>query len=335
MTTSPFFGWIALLYYASFLGLFALVLFIVWHGRRGASRHQRRLRRLFLGVALCLFGWQLTLFAEVRVTDVAWQLMLGRLNFAVVALLPVLCLRFVQCVPRPTYFVSSRTRLLMWLQSGLLFLLTLLTPWVDAAERVVDGQAVATYGALFPFYVLHVATYWGASLCCAFSQWLRVHDGVIHDQLTLIGAGLLLTGAIALTTNALVPYWWGDFRFCDLGTLSSLLFVCLVAYATLVQQLFDLRVFVRKSLVHGLLLALVLGIYSSTVFVVSQHLTSHADEVTQFVVLVLAFSFDPLRRWLEKKVDGWLFETEEGTRAGKVSASRDQLMKLSLLFPWR
>ena len=40
--------------------------------------------------------------------------------------------------------------------------------------------------------------------------------------------------------------------------------------------LFDLRILVRRALVYGLLLAFVLGSYSSAVFVVSQYLTEGA-----------------------------------------------------------
>lgn len=115
--------------------------------------------------------------------------------------------------PRPAYRPSRRTRLWMWGQSALLFLLTLFTPGVSAAEQVVDGQAFATYGPLFPLYMLHVAVYWGASLNCAITQRAKTRDDVTSDQLSLISAGLFLTGAIALLTNALIPYWWGIFAF--------------------------------------------------------------------------------------------------------------------------
>jgi hypothetical protein len=160
---------------------------------------------------------------------------------------------------------------------------------------------------------------------------------VVRDQLTLIGLGMLGTGAVALVTNALLPYWSGDFRYCDVGALSTLLFLLAVAYATLWRRLFDLRLFLRKTLVYGVLLTGVLGVYSSTVFVVSQQWTAQSDSWTQFAVLVIAFSFDPLRRFLERKTDQWLFEPRGEAEAGKPQRSSRSGSRfiLSLLFPWR
>ena len=63
----------------------------------------------------------------------------------------------------------------------------------------------------------------------------------------------------------------------------------------------------RAALVYGVLLAFVLGAYSSTIFVLTQYLTDGAGKLAQFSVLLIAFSFDPLRRFLEGKVDALLF----------------------------
>ena len=66
---------------------------------------------------------------------------------------------------------------------------------------------------------------------------------------------------------------------------------------------------------YGILLTLVLGAYSSTVFLLTRYLTTGADKLTQFAVLLIAFSFDPLRRFLDKKVETLLFSPPESKKA--------------------
>lgn len=60
-----------------------------------------------------------------------------------------------------------------------------------------------------------------------------------------------------------------------------------------------------------------LGDYSSAAPLLSQYLTEEAGTLTQFVVLLLAFSFDPLRRLLEKKADRMLFGRRTGREHGR------------------
>jgi len=345
MGSSAFFGLVAWLYYLSFLLLAGLLCFIALKGNRH-RRHRARLRRLFLWLALSLLLWQLTLFLEVRTVSPAAWLWLGRLNYTAIVFAPYLALRFVQEVALKGTRRHASWTFWSWTfslraETGLLAVLTLLTPLIDAAERVEAGQAISTYGPLFPVYLLHVVGYLVAALVVALRERRRAEKRMVRNQLTLIGGGMLATGGIALVTNALLPYAWGDFRWCDIGALSTLLFLLAIAYATFVHRLFALRVVLRETLVYGILLAFVLGSYSSAVFVVSQYLTEGAGKFVQFAVLLIAFSFDPLRRFLEEKTDRLLFGPREDNREGRKQRNKRRARRmggrltLALLFPWR
>lgn len=342
MVSGPFFTVLAWLYYLCSLLLVALAVFILWSGKR---HQQDFLRRVFLGLAFCLLLWQLTLFIETRLAYPLVWLWLGRLNFAVMVLAPYFALRFVQEVayqssPPRQATVGHRA---FWngacaVETVLLAALTLFAPWVDAAERVENGHAISTFGPLLPLYGAHVGGYWGATLIVAWCKRRQAKAKRVRAQLTLVGSGILLTGVIALVTNLLLPYGWGDFRFCDIGPLSVFGFLLCIAYATFLRHLFALGVVLRETLVNGILLACVLGAYSSAVFVISQTLTASAGVGTQFAVLVIAFSFDPLRRFLEEKTDQLLFGESSKKRAGEMGKERSRRSKvrtLALLFPWR
>jgi hypothetical protein len=301
-------------------------------------------RRLFLLLALSLLLWQLTLFWEARTALPSVQLWLGRLNFAAVALAVFLAWRFVQEVAasaRPWYFrpASARTRWLyqcLCCETTIVTLITLGTPLVDEAESVVNVHAVTQFGPFFPLYLLHVLGYLAATLFIAFQARGRTAFPSGRGQLTLIGFGTLVTGGVSLITNALLPYAYGNFRFCDVGTLSIWCFLLSVAYAIFVHGLFEIRVMVRAALVYGMLLALVLGAYGSAVFMITQYLTdgAGADRLTQFAVLFIAFSFDPLRRFLEAKTDRLLFGENSENRDHRQCRNDSRLL-ITSLFAWR
>lgn len=339
MGSSAFFGLIAWLYYGCFLMLAGLCLFIAFTGKR--RRYQARGRHTFLGLSLCLLLWQLTLFLETRIDYPAAWLWLGRLNFAMMVLAPYFALRFVQEVASKSSLHESKTkdwRLVYALETVLLIILTLFTSWIDAADRVENGHALSTFGPLLPLYGLHILGYWIATLVIAWRKRRQRKQGNVRDQLMLVGSGILMTGAVALMTNLVLPYGWGEFRFCDIGPLSVFGFLVCIAYATFLRRLFALGVVLRETLVHGILLAFVLGAYSSAVFVISQSLTASAGQWTQFAVLIIAFSFDPLRRFLEEKADSLLFGERKAKRAGeegKQTHHRGNRRTLALLFPWR
>ena len=124
----------------------------------------------------------------------------------------------------------------------------------------------------------------------------------------LVGGGLLASGAIGLIANVLLPYGFGDFKYIDVGPLSTVFFLMAIAYAIIRHHLFDVQLFIRRTLVYGIVLSLALALYSAMVILVTDHLTQDVGSgYLKLGVLVLVSSSDPLRRFLEKRVDALLF----------------------------
>jgi len=289
------------LYYFCFALLLGMAAF-VW-----TKNPRSWLHASFALTALSLLAWLVTLFAFNRATEPSAVLWLGRANFAAVPFAVFFGYLFVRAVAG-----RSLPRRLPLLGGGTLLLggLTLFTPFVDQSEIVgTAGKHVTQFGPLFLLYLAFVLAFLAAAVLFAFQSR---QDAIqpARDQLLLVGSGILATGAVALVTNVVLPYGFSDFRLVDVGTLATILFLLAVAYAISVHHLFDIRLLVRKTLVYGLLLSFVLGAYTSVVLLVTQHLTAaggNSGPFTQFGVLVIASSFDPLRRYLEKRVDRLLF----------------------------
>jgi hypothetical protein len=273
----------------------------------GARGWHSETHRTFSLTALSLLGWLVTLFLFKYSRDSIAVLWLGRANFATVvfaALFAYLFVRAIASLEKPRWYVP------LVVSAVVLALITVLTPLVDQAELVTDtgSNHVTVYGMLFPLYAVYVVGLLIAAVWLAFTERMKHVRGPVRDQLTLVGAGTLATGIIALVTNVLLPYAFGDFRFTDAGPLSTVLFLAGVAYAVLKHRLFNIRVLVRRTLVYGVLLSASIAAYSALIVLATDWFAGEGrGAVERFAVLLVAFSFDPFRRFLESRVDALLF----------------------------
>lgn len=267
-----------------------------------------RLNRHFALLLLALLGWVASLFAfalplslDLPGRGLLW---LGRFNFACVVPAVTLGLLFVRDVAGKPPPRLSRW---LWAETALLFLLTLLTPLVDRAELVAFGKHVTLYGPMFVPYVLHVIVLLGTALLSAFRPPPEAAPET-RGQLRLIGIGALATAAVALTTDALLPYAFGDFRFIHVGTLSTILFLLAVGWAVFSYHLFSVRIIVRAAFVLAGLVALALELYGLALSFLARLLPlGSADErhyaATAMVLIVNAFTQQPVKRWLERVME--------------------------------
>ena len=292
------------LYALCCLALLGMAAFVLFRAPKVAPN------RWFAVTCLFLLAWLVTLFLFHREPEPASALLMGRLNFAAVPPAALAAYLFVRAVAGlPTMKRSSSIAL--WTGAALLSLVSACTALVDSAETPANATSmspryVTVYGPLFSLYVAFVAALLLAAVLLAFGQ-ARIARRPTHDQLLLVGSGMLATGLVALVANALLPYVFADFRLTDAGALSTVLFLAAVAYAIAQRGLFDIRLLVRKTVVYGLLLSFLLAAYSTFVVLVTDRFAGpDSGMFTRVAVLVLAFSTDPVRRFLEARVDRFL-----------------------------
>jgi hypothetical protein len=215
-----------LLYLLCSLALVVSAGFVVLGGRhnQGAADAEDAAPQWFALSAMSLLAWVGTLYVFDRYQlfrlSANEVLLIGRANFASVAVAVYFALRFVLSLASKSAHDAPMSmtllRLLLW-ESVLLGLISIGTAFVGESETITagtgaDGSAVflprpaTTYGTLFPLYVLHVVAYLAAAVSLALSartEALRPR----RDQLGLVALGMIATGSIALLTNAVLPYF--------------------------------------------------------------------------------------------------------------------------------
>lgn len=145
-------------------------------------------------------------------------------------------------------------------------------------------------------------------------------------QAQLVLYGSALTAVCGLFFNLLLPLL-GDYRWVGLGPLSSLFFVGFSAYAIIAQQLFDVRLLIRRTFVYSLLLAVLAGSFA-VLEKGMEHLLlpllgrEHSFSGDLVAALLVGFAADPLKRWLRHIASNRLFQGEEGDEEPQPSHAR-------------
>jgi len=195
-------------------------------------------------------------------------------------------------------------------------LLSLATPLIDQAETVLRGQHQTAYGSMFALYIVHVVVYLAGAVVIAFLP-SPGQANRIRRQLKLVGVGILATATVGVTANIVLPYWYGDFRFIHVGTLSTILLLIAVGYAVFAYHLFRIHVIVRATFVLAGLLALALELYSLVLSFLAHLLPlGNAEErsfaATALVLVFNAFAQEPVRRRLERLIDRVYYKRYRG-----------------------
>jgi signal transduction histidine kinase len=141
--------------------------------------------------------------------------------------------------------------------------------------------------------------------------------GVERSQILYLLIGYSIATNLAFVTNLVMP-WIGFFFLNWLGQFFTTIMVAFTAYAIIAHRLFDIRVIIKRTVIFAGLSAFTLSAYAAVVFVLSGLFGGQAGNafalksiIPNFAAaLVIAFTFDPLRRWLTESTDRWLFKGE-------------------------
>lgn len=156
-------------------------------------------------------------------------------------------------------------------------------------------------------YGVYFISYFSTGLVAMFRQMRRSHrNRRLQMRLRYVLGAYASGGVIGVWFNLILP-WTGDYSYIWVGPLGLMLFVPIVYIAIIKYGLFDVRAAVLRAVTYTLVLAVLtivyyLLAYGASVVIFGGSVTSDmsVSPVNVAIALVLAFLFQPLKRFFDK-----------------------------------
>lgn len=260
------------------------------------------LNRSFLLFLCALLGWLIFNYLS-NITDISHDsiLVINRILFVVSNLAMVSILYF--CLSIRGEDLSRATRYTLSVFAILPSLLSM-TPLVVADVEARDNIVAVTfdYGALFYFIILGGMAVWAvARLLIDAIRSKGITRARARALCLAFGVGL---GLLAIT-NVVLPVFFDAFYLSALGSLVSVVLLVGVGYSIVKYKLFDIRLFIARSLGYVFTITILALLYSViTFFLLAQfsgQAVSLSHELPYFAVAVLlGLTFQPMKAFFDK-----------------------------------
>ncbi len=260
-----------------------------------------------------------------KLNDFDWTIYWG--NIIAWVLQPALFVHFVLTFPEKRQFV----RRYPWLLSlvylpGLLLLGTRLAAmrWLEATGRLSRSmdRLDISYGAVF--FVAAATVLW--------YSYQRASTTILRQQLKWVTRGTIL--AIApYTALYVLPYvfphamGWLPQAAMKISVLSLGLLPLTFGYAIFRYRLMDVDLIFKRGVVYTLAAAIVVGMYFALVagvaLLVHNWQPSSGPVGLILAVVVTALLFDPVRKWIQDRVDQFFYRTRYDYRRTLLEFGRE------------
>jgi two-component system, NtrC family, sensor kinase len=256
-----------------------------------------------------------------KFTDFDWEIYWS--NIAAWLLQPALFLHFVLTFPEKRHFVRQRPWLLSLAYVPGAILLVRHVMALRLAQATgnlrwnMDRQEFA-YGALL--FIVAAAVLW--------YSYRRASTTILRQQLKWVTRGTILA-IVPYTLFYVVPFLMGSLpgTAMKLSVLSLGLLPLTFGYAIFRYRLMDVDLIFKRGVVYTLAAATVAGLYFALVagvawLVQMRRPTSGAVGLI-LAVVVTALLFDPVRKWIQDRVDQFFYRTRYDYRRTLIEFARD------------
>lgn len=244
-------------------------------------------------------------------------------NIVAWVLQPALFLHFVLTFPEKRDFVKKHPRLLLlaYLPGAVLLARHILALRLAQASGELrwnmDRQEIA-YGALL--FIASAAVLW--------YSYRRASTTILRQQLKWVTRGTILA-IVPYTLFYVIPYLVGTMPgpVMKLSVLSLGLLPLTFGYAIFRYRLMDVDLISKRVVVYGLAAAAVVGVYFALVAAVAELVHSQKPGTGPIglilAVVVTALLFDPVRNWIQDRVDHLFYRTVYDYRRTLIEFGRE------------
>src|SRR5579862_7000474 len=260
-----------------------------------------------------------------KFNDFDWTIYWG--NIVAWVLQPALFLHFVLTFPERREFVRKHRWMLAlaYVPGALLLSLRLAAMRLLEASgrlsRSVDRLDVS-YGALF--FLIAATVLW--------DSYRRANTTILRQQLKWVTRGTVLAIApytLVYVLSYVFPHAmaWVPGILTNLSVLSLGLLPLTFGYAIFRYRLMDVDLIFKRGVVYTLAAATVVGLYFGLVAGVAElvHMQKPGSGPVGLIlaVVVTALLFDPVRKWIQDRVDHWFYRTVYDYRKTLIEFGRE------------
>jgi len=248
-------------------------------------------------------------------------------NVAAWVLLPALFLHFVLTFPEKRHFVRKYPWLLtlIYVPGAVLLGLRLAAMrLLEASGRLSRGvdRMDLSYGAVF--FVLAATFLW--------YSYSKASSTILRQQLKWVTRGTILAIApytLLYVLNFVFPHRmdWVPQALIKLSVLSLVVLPLTFGYAIFRYRLMDVDLIFKRGVVYTLAAATVVGLYFGLVAGVATLVHSRQPSTGPvgliLAVVVTALLFDPVRKWIQDRVDHLFYRTVYDYRRTLIEFGRE------------
>lgn len=296
--------------------LFAAAGLNVFLGLVVLTRDWRRLvNRVFFVLTLTVGLWDIGIGAFILVESNAQAFAWAQLFYASALLLVLLLVYFAQTFPNQKS-LSPKSALLFALPVFVLVALIYVWPGFVIEKLYVTehGRGVAVHQAPYFVYSLVVITYFAASLYKLFTKSQK-SKGIYHRQAWWFFIAGSVTATIGLWFDLILPHWLGNYSLVWIGPLATTVFAVSSAIVIIRYGLFDIRLATMRAIAYTLTILTLATIYFILALIITDVLLRERSDtslvasiVNVSVALVLAFIFQPIKRFFDRVTNSIFFQ---------------------------
>src|SRR5579863_971750 len=256
-----------------------------------------------------------------KLNDFDWTIYWG--NIVAWVLQPALFLHFVLTFPEKRQFVRKHPWLLTLVYVPGAILLGIhvgAMRWLQASERLrwnLDRMEMS-YGSLFFIAAATVLWY----------SYRRASTTILRQQLKWVTRGTILA-IIPYSLLYVLPYLMGSLpgATMKISALSLALLPLTFGYAIFRYRLMDVDLIFKRGVVYTLAAAIVVGMYFGLVAGVAElvHMRQPGTGPIGLIlaVVVTALLFDPVRKWIQDRIDQFFYRTRYDYRRTLLEFGRE------------
>jgi signal transduction histidine kinase len=241
-------------------------------------------------------------------------------------LAPTMFLHFCLTFPEPRSWFQGRTRTaLLYLPAALLFILfpafasgtlTIAVPLVELRWMLDRAWMV---GWTLPYLAGGIALN---------LEYRRTEDTIVRQQLKWLRNGAFC-GILPFAAMYVVPYALGVIpnSYMKMSVLSVMLIPLTLAYAIVRYRLMDVDIIFRRGYAYTLATLCVLATFYAAAFslgnIVKQNMPGVGNTFSIVVMLITVFLFEPIRNWIQERLDRHFYRDRYDYRRTLVEFARE------------